>query len=178
MTLKHLAWDIETLDTKPSAAVVSIGAIWYDPNTDELGDTYYAVLAIQPQYDAGRTYSASTLEWWAQQSEAAQSVLSAPATPVELVLKQLGDFMFCAQGVWGNGADFDNVIIGDLYRSFSQKAPWSFGKNRCFRTIKSLPLPRTFVAPVREGTHHNALDDAIYQARYHQAVAKALALVF
>lgn len=176
--MKHLHWDIESLDTKLSAIVVSIGAIWYDPNTDELGDQYYNVLNIAEQRDVGRSDSPETITWWAQQSPEARAVLEAPHIPVQIVLKQLGDFMFGVQGVWGNGVDFDNAIIGDLYRSFGVRAPWSFSKNRCFRTIKNLPLPKTFVEPVREGTHHNALDDAIYQARYHQAIAKALNLRF
>ena len=39
--------DLETLSTKPNAAIVSIGAVFFDPKTGELGDTYYQVIDIE-----------------------------------------------------------------------------------------------------------------------------------
>ena len=80
------------------------------------------------------------------------------------------------EGVWGNGSDFDNTIMGDFYRSYSIAPPWKFWKNRCHRTMKAI-AQSTFegYAGVRRlGTHHNALDDAMHQARELQAIVKAL----
>ena len=41
--------------------------------------------------------------------------------------------------------------------------PWAFYEERDFRTLKNLP---DAVEVEHEGTEHDALDDAIYQARY------------
>ena len=70
--------------------------------------------------------------------------------------------------LWGNGADFDNVIIGSLFDTFGLVKPWSYGKNRCYRTMKrmfgeNVPL-------VHQGVHHNGLDDAITQAVHLQEI--------
>lgn len=63
--------------------------------------------------------------------------------------------------VWGNGADFDNVILGSAYRRLGKSIPWAFYNSRCYRTVKSLQ-PGCRIE--RAGTHHNALDDAKSQA--------------
>jgi len=63
-------------------------------------------------------------------------------------------------GVWGNGASFDNVILSEAYRRIGSEAPWPFWKDRCYRTVKSMAV----VPMSRTGTHHNAIDDARDQA--------------
>jgi hypothetical protein len=65
--------------------------------------------------------------------------------------------------IWGNGADFDNVILSSAYRNTGHVTPWGTYKNRCYRTIKSA---NRHVAMARTGTHHNALDDAKSQAQH------------
>ena len=40
--------------------------------------------------------------------------------------------------LWGNGSDFDNVIVGSLFDSFGLVKPWSYGRNRCYRTMKRM----------------------------------------
>ena len=69
--------DIETLDTSPSAIVLSIGAVKF--NSVGLGDTFYVRLDSDPQLALGRTQSEATLTWWAGQSDAARK--EAFATP-------------------------------------------------------------------------------------------------
>jgi len=66
-------------------------------------------------------------------------------------------------GVWGNGANFDNVILAEAYRRLDMKLPWHFTQDRCFRTIKS---KYWYVDMVRTGTHHNAAGDAMSQANH------------
>lgn len=180
----HCMIDLETLDTRPSAVVLSIGAVLFDPNSDFLGPTYYAKLEIADQVERGRTKSAATMEWWAKQSDAAREEAFGmkDKQPTEIVLSSLRQFINHAVvnsglvGVWGNGAAFDNVIVNDLYASFGAARPWPYWMDCCFRTVKSLWTPDGFVKPERQGTHHNALDDATHQARYLQALVKAGAI--
>ena len=64
--------------------------------------------------------------------------------------------------VWGNGASFDNVILSQMYRRHQIAQPWKWWNDRCYRTTLAghPPVNLDFV-----GTKHNALDDAMHQAR-------------
>lgn len=183
--MKHIMLDLETLDTTSSAVVISIGAVAFDPETSALGDTFYVELTddIAAQQARGRTISGDTVRWWMQQDAAAKRVFSAtPAEDVERVTTQeaLSRFnLFVADNsgrevqMWGNGADFDNVILGSLYDAFGANKPWSYGHNRCYRTMKNLGIgPRN--PKSREGVHHNALSDAITQAIHLQEIFACL----
>ncbi len=69
--------------------------------------------------------------------------------------------------IWGNGADFDNVILTSAYKRNDLELPWRYTNNRCYRTLKSL-YPE--IKLERSGTHHNALDDAISQANHLMSI--------
>jgi hypothetical protein len=176
----HASIDLETLDTVPSAVILSAGIVFFDWRTAEVVDSLYAVFDTPSQAIAKRTISPSTAKWWMEQSPEARAVLSAVQQPVNEALDIIdGAFKhYAPAGVWGNGADFDCVLLGELYRSFGREKPWSYGKNRCLRTLKNMVQPRTIVMPDRVGTHHNALDDALYQARLVTAICKANDLSF
>lgn len=168
--------DLETCDTKPSAVVISIGAVRFDK--DGLYETFYRVLDIPSQVEAGRTKSDSTMAWWAQQSPEARAVLSAPMTPTVGVLVDFYDFCGKDALFWGNGATFDNVIVADLYASFSLKRPWPFWGDRCYRTVKALHVAKhpTAYLPPFQGVAHNALADAEHQARCLVTMAQQMDL--
>lgn len=167
--MDNLMIDLETLDVKPSAVVVSIGAVWFD-GKDRLGAEFYEVCDLDDQFRYGRTMAPSTVKWWLQQSAEAREVFIKPPTKTSKVLADFVDFL--GEGnkwakVWGNGADFDNIILGGLYETYGVARPWSYGNNRCFRTLKNL---YQIIPPNRVGTHHNALDDAKYQAEWANAI--------
>ncbi len=77
----ELMFDLETLDTKPSAVVLSIGAVvWeakYLPSEHKIKwyevDKFLRVLDIQKQLDSGRTVSQATLLWWMDQDPKAKA---------------------------------------------------------------------------------------------------------
>ena len=66
--------------------------------------------------------------------------------------------------VWGNGSDFDNVILKNAYRRVDMPTPWPKFNDRCFRTMKT--IFKDVQKPKREGIAHSALDDAIFQATW------------
>ena len=183
--MKHIMLDLETLDTTSSAVVISIGAVAFDPETTALGDMFYVEFTtdLQAQQRLGRTISADTVTWWMQQGAAAKQIFADPAPEgVRRVstaqgLAEFASFIARHGGkkveLWGNGADFDNVIIGSLFDTFGLVKPWSYGRNRCYRTMKNLGIgPRN--PKSREGVHHNALDDAITQAVHLQEIFACL----
>lgn len=173
--------DNETLDTTPSAVILSIGAARFRKDEPgKVGETFYAVLDIEEQKLRGRTVSEDTLAWWQKQSPEARVALdTTDRRPVNDVLSDLWDFIFDMEGacgsvrLWGNGADFDNPQIASLFKMYGFDLPWEFRKNRCFRTLKS-EFGHLCPKPARKGTYHNALDDALTQIEHCQAIFAAL----
>lgn len=179
--MNDIMLDIETLDNRPTAVVVSIGAVFFDPYTKAMGNTFYAEMAgdIDTQIAAGRTVCGPTIRWWMQQSADARDVFSGSGashltTPEALV--HFARFVESAQhlpslNIWGNGAAFDNTILASLYDSMCIKRPWSYRNDRCYRTVAGLGYgPR----PKKSKTPHNALSDAVSQAVHLQEVFAAM----
>jgi len=183
----HIMLDLETLDTATSAVVVSIGAVAFDPMAKygTLGERFYVELTddLAFQQEAGRTISADTVKWWIGQSREAQQLFAAEDPTLvrrdtTTALIEFSAFIDRNGGrdaaIWGNGADFDNAILGSLYQSAGMVRPWSYSRNRCYRTLKNMDVgPRRPAS--HEGVHHHALDDAVTQATHLQEIFACLA---
>lgn len=176
--------DLETLGKRAGCQILSIGAVFFNRETDALGEKFYSVCRIgAAQTNLGLHTDKDTLKWWQQQSEDSRRVLhhakAKGATSLPSALEKFTEFLETAEGglsrvrVWGNGSDFDNAILYAAYAAAHQEVPWKFWHSRCFRTLKS--ENRNILEPVREGTYHNALDDAVHQALWALRIFKALA---
>jgi hypothetical protein len=166
--------DLETLDTKPSTTVLSIGAAFFDDKTFEIIDTFHAVLDLDSQFAKGRTVSSDTLNWWMlQDGDAKKAVFNADKQDTQMALVEFR--AKCrdhkASFPWGHGSSFDVTIIESLMTHYDIKIPWFFWHVRDTRTLfDTIKIDM----PKREGTHHNALDDAVYQAECVLAIWKQL----
>lgn len=60
---KFKVGDIETLDTLPTEAVLSIGAVYFDRRTGEIGESFYARISFVDAITLG-SFSDSTMNWW------------------------------------------------------------------------------------------------------------------
>ncbi len=154
--------DIETLGTKPGSVIASIGAVEFSDKG--LGRQYYGRIDIRSAQEAGLTIDAGTVGWWLGQSEEARRELLDTKHNLGGILSEFSVFVHesKAEGIWGNGATFDNVLLRTAYEIAGVKCPWHYTLDRCYRTLKGLrpdiPLAK------RTGTYHNALHDAITQA--------------
>lgn len=166
--MKHVMIDLETLDTRPSAVVLSIGAVRFDPVRGELGQEFYRNLRTDHQVQKKRTINPDTERWWDEQSPAAKAALATPAPwHVGFALEEFSRFCAGVEGVWGHGATFDVSLMESLYDSFELSRPWKYSAARDTRTI----FEAADTWPTREaGVHHYALDDAKRQA---EAVCEA-----
>jgi hypothetical protein len=184
--MRHIMVDLETLDTAHTAVVLSIGAVAFECGVDQVIDReldptnfLYAELEIRDQQRARRTLSTQTVTWWMQQGEDARSLFARGRTRFEPAaaltsfnsLVQLNVTADDGPLIWGNGSDFDNQVLLSLMEAYRIKPAWPYRNNRCYRTLKGL-LPD--IELERTGTHHNALDDAITQARHLQKIVRAL----
>lgn len=168
----HIMLDLETLSTEPNAAIISIGAVMF--TKDGVSDyRFYQTIDIESNGFCGRHMSYSTVSWWMKQDLGARKEFQKPAEKLPIVLSNFRDWftVYDIDGVWGNGSDFDNLILTSAFASVpSLTIPWKYYQNRCYRTLKNLvniPLERS-------GTHHNALDDAVTQAEHAVKIMKHL----
>lgn len=170
---KNVMVDLETLDTAPTAVILSVGAVKFDK--DGVYETFYKVVNTESCVDFDRSLSVSTLSWWLDKDPAAQAALkealNGEGEDLEDVLREFAEFVENSD-LWGNGSDFDNVILADSMRACGLNFHSSYTNNRCYRTLRNLfpNIPRE-----RHGVHHNALDDAITQARHASAILKHIA---
>lgn len=171
--------DLETLGTTADAAIVSIGAVRFDLEAGTVLDDRQSVFYAEVHLDGqDRHISADTLAWWMDQSKEAQRVFSGPnRLHLADALMNFGQWITYKHDidptVWSNGADFDLPMLSHAYKQFQIIMPWTPYLGRCYRTYKNLPGARA-VKVERAGHHHNALDDAIYQAKHLCAIHRAL----
>ena len=170
---KDCMLDLETMGTTPGSAVVAIGAVMFDRETASIGDKFYVNLDLEQVMAAGFTATGGTLEFWLKQPDEAR--LQLLKDPVFLVDGVMSFAEFVTHGelgvnkdmrVWGNGAAFDNVLLRCVYERLGMLAPWNFWNDRCFRTIKNEEPRAKELLPEFVGTPHNALDDAVHQAKW------------
>lgn len=151
--------DLETFSTRSNAAIVSIGAVKFEG--DKILDKFYCTIDAATCKAAGLHIDKETLAWWAKQSKEARDALLVNPLPLDQALNKFTAWYGTKSlPTWGNGAGFDNVILENAYFAIGQKRPWLPWDDRCYRTMKNLvdiPIEK------REGTYHNALDDALTQ---------------
>lgn len=169
----HIMIDIETMGTRPTAPIVSLGAVAFD--ADGVHRQFYRVVDLDSAVAAGAVIEPSTVLWWLTQSDEARIALTNDINePLRDVLEALADWVSGVpggvSGVWGNGATFDNVLVAEAYKRLGMQVPWPFWKDRCYRTVKNM-FPA--VELVRERTHHHALADAETQALHLIEINKA-----
>lgn len=163
--------DVETLDTRPSAVMLSIGAVRFDIEKPQVYDahTFHVHIDIDSCLAHGRTVSGSTIMWWLDQSDEARRKMTAPnRVLMRDALLQLSSFIKPTDRVWGNGAGFDNVILADAYKSLGLSLPWRFWGDMCYRTMKN--MHRDVPKPEFDDVKHDALADALHQAAHLQLI--------
>ncbi|EGO9732023.1 MULTISPECIES: exonuclease [Escherichia] len=175
----HLMIDLETMGKNPDAPIISIGAIFFDPQTGDMGPEFSKTVDLET---AGGVIDRDVIKWWLKQSREAQSAIMTDEIPLDDALLQLREFIDENSGeffvqVWGNGANFDNVILRRSYERQGIPCPWRYCNDRDVRTIVELGKAIDFDARTAipfEGERHNALDDARHQAKYVSAIWQKL----
>ncbi|HHC1926135.1 TPA: 3'-5' exoribonuclease [Klebsiella pneumoniae] len=177
----HVMVDLETMGKKHNAPIVAIGAVVFDPATGSIGESFYKVVCLESSVNWGAVIDPSTVIWWLKQSsEARSAIVNDDAIPLQDALLQFREFISdnVAGGskkaqVWGNGASFDNSILRSSYDCIAEDYPWEYWNDRDVRTMVELGQAISFDPKTTipfEGSRHNALADAIHQARYVSAI--------
>lgn len=154
--------DCETLDIGERPVLLSIGAVVFDENG--IYEKFHVGVDIGISIEHGFTVSQSTIDWWNEQDQAAKDQAFSGQWDIERALHHLVAFFNenkCKE-IWSKGALADIRWINNALDHFGIERPWKYYKEFCFRTLlKSVPR---FEIPFA-GIQHNALDDAIHQAK-------------
>lgn len=183
-TMNNVMLDLETMGSGSKAAIVSIGACFFDPLTGQIGAEFEAIVDLQSAAKYGKI-DAQTVIWWMNQNAEARKILSDPlACSLEDALIEFSTWIsqiedYRSRAVWGNGCTFDNVILGNAFKACQISQQWPYFGDRDVRTLVDLGRNILGIDPKKdmpfEGVVHNALDDAKHQARYVSYIYQKLA---
>jgi DNA polymerase III epsilon subunit-like protein len=158
--------DLETLATSTDAAILTIGAVKFDPfgreDQEPSMTPFYVRVDLDSCDEIGLVTNDDTIAWWANQSKEAQEEAFNTEDRIHIrdAFEQLYKFCWGAKRVWSNGAAFDVVICETVFKRLNKAVPWSFWQVRDVRTAFDLGInPQR--PPV---TAHHALQDAWNQA--------------
>jgi DNA polymerase III epsilon subunit-like protein len=168
--------DLETLATSTDAAILTIGAVKFDPLGDDVKEpameSFYVRVDLDSCHEIGLVTNDDTIAWWANQSKEAQEEAFGEDNriPITEAMNQLYKFCWGAKRVWSNGSVFDIMICEHVFKKINKAVPWKFWEIRDVRTAFDLGIN-----PNRPTvTAHHALEDAYNQAVGIQTVYNAL----
>lgn len=170
----HLSLDLETASLESNAAIVQIGAtLWKLGKEYHFFNCYVSLLSCE---QLKLNISKETMEWWDKQEPTLRNKVFGGKVPIETALADLEDWISGITGdtksvhIWGNGADFDCVVLKNAYETF-RTYPFNFRKHQHLRTLLAvvpediqLEAHLAFSHDFPAVQPHDALADATYQA--------------
>lgn len=174
--MKDVMVDLETMGKKVNSKLLSIGACEFDITTGDIGRKFHMQINLDKCFGE---YDASTIIWWMKQSDEARSKFydNGKGKDIKQVLSEFSAWYPTKATIWGNGATFDIGKLQYQYDRISVEAPWEYYNENDVRTIVRLGKVKGF-DPKRDmpfvGVKHDALCDAIHQAKYVSAIYKRI----
>lgn len=159
---QHLMVDLETLDTKTSATILTLGAVRFDPYGTAPMKELYLRVCIDSQDPLGCTVSEDTLKWWQNQSTDIMEEAFNPVDriPIHEVINQFHALAWNCDAFWSHGSTFDIMILQNIYDKLGRAYPWQYWQVRDTRTLFDIG----FDPEMPQDSKHNALEDAKRQA--------------
>ena len=191
---QHVMVDLETLGVGTWPVILSIGAVRFDPEGDDIvspaaycgsvadaGTFFYCMIDIDSCRAAGAAIEGATLNWWMQPEQEPARKYSFPigdsptqSVPLSFVLREFHTWYDWskreAEAIWGHGATFDVTILQSAYHAIGGTPPWGYRAPRDTRTLFSLAEPEWPANPVL----HHPLWDAWCQAKAVQSSYRKL----
>jgi len=171
----HATIDLETLDVKPTATVLTLGGVKFNPaNDSEPYDELYFKISVDDQDGYGRTTNDSTIAWWATQDPKImeEAFDQDDAITVKEACARIAKWSVGVDTFWGQGYGFDFTMMENLFYNVERPIPWQF-----WQVLDSRTLFKMISRDPRKGMQtdlHNALADAYFQAKAIQIAHKEL----
>lgn len=186
---RHIMVDIETLSTRPDAAITQIAAAEFVPLPEPpFAEVPLAIRTFNAHVDFDLDdsrfhVSKSTLLWWIGQSTEARERFidgQSDALRIRSTLVHLNGWWPSGETkIWSHGAAFDIAILHHAFDVCAIRAPWHYRSVRDTRTLFDLAFgPQGDVPeppPSPDHVAHDALCDVHRQIWQVQEAYRALA---
>jgi len=166
--MKHVMVDIETLADTNNAVIVSIGAVKFDIESGETGDTFHETVDIDSCLKAGFEVTGGTIKWWMRQSDGARREFQKDGIHIAEALQKMATFLQDNDySMWSNGLRFDIAILENAYRRLDLVVPWNHTKEMDVRTlVQFAPEIKNVVCNTWHLISHHPVDDCKKQIKY------------
>lgn len=158
----HMMLDLETLSHHPKAAIAQIGAVIF--TLEGIQSPFKVSIDLNDAMKWGEV-SSETLKWWMLQSDAARNSLVAGSDHLVDALQKYTQYVakFGQDVHFWSHASFDFPVLMNAYDALDYPRPI---QHRYYRDVRTIEM---FYGDAvnwdsRAGVHHDALDDAIFQA--------------
>ena len=162
--MRRAMLDVETLDLRVTAVVLSLGLVVVDPELPR-PLRYHRLLELEPQQAAGRSIDVDTVRWWALQCDAAQATLAeGRRVHPSVAFNEARQHLAACDEVWCTDRSFDEAILTHMGEQFGlQPLVGDYRRWRDLRTLRALTgdpvvLGGPFEWPEELPAHH-ALGD-------------------
>lgn len=164
--MKDIMIDLETFGNNSNSVIVQLGACYFDRVTGEIGETLKLNVSAASEQENGFRMDVSTVEWWLEQSqEARESILAEPRVTTSEMMLTFNNFVKGKpKNIWSH-ATFDFVVLINHYRELNVIPSFKYSHAKDIRTLIHFADLDWWGIP-REGTHHDALADCIFQVKY------------
>lgn len=169
--IPRISIDMETAATCDSAAILTLGACTVLPEGG-VRKMFYMRASLASNESNGRTVDTETLKWWDTQDKNMRQEAFGGSDDIHHVLDEFKKWAYsevCTDlskiELWSRGADFDCAILQHAYMHIDGDYKFNFRNHMCQRTLSKM-MPQALIDLVPPNTQkHNAIADAIYQAR-------------
>jgi exodeoxyribonuclease VIII len=153
--------DLETLSTNLNAAILTLGAVIFDPFIDAPMQELYLRITLEDQEELGSEINNDTIEWWSkQQPEIIEEAFGEEnRVSFQEAMSRFHKFAWNCDKFWSHGATYDLIILQLAFKQLNITYPWSYYDMRDTRTLFDLADPE-----MPQAQKHNALEDAKRQA--------------
>jgi hypothetical protein len=163
--------DVECFAMEEDAALVGLGAVFFDIETCTLGPTFSGQIHLATSVALGGKLEASTILWWLGQSEAVRNQVRFGSRDVRLVLTDFCEWMREHSDpktvlAWGNSDAFDLSKVEKHLKWLGLDTPWYWTNRRCFRTTRNQYKQVEYDPSQKNGEAHDPLVDAVFQAEH------------
>jgi hypothetical protein len=166
--IRDCAIRIRTLGRKPGAAILSIGAVFFDRRTGKLGSDFYKEIGVLSAI-RGSALDSVPLDWWKEHSDEAAALIerSKDKVPLATALENLCSWMRNASAgvpiVWTFGVN-DITVLEEAFviGAVGLSEPWHYSNIRSYLTLHDatyMAVPKVSLK-MRTTPNANALDSA------------------
>ena len=136
MTEIQCMLDGETLSTKMTAAVVSIGAVKFTVD-DGIIDRFKVNICAKSCKEHGLHFSKDTIDWWAKQPKEAREAWQKDPVSLPEALSLFNEWYGTKSiTTWAKGAKvFDIPILENAYAAAGLTQPWRYPQIADYRTL-------------------------------------------